>query len=274
MKNRILIGLLTMMVFFACSKNDDFIKSSDELMLSKDLIEQIGIDHNRALSYVESSLKETKHIKDIEEFKNHLNNKLEEFYLYESYFKKYPGLLKSNSEKIISTKLGSASYRDTAGKSTEINDVVIENSELFSEVQVLYLNKIQFILNDDESELEVVLKQFDDIKSKASDELEGIELQSILIAVEVAKQSSIYWEDNLDNWVIQLETNPTERSWFNWKSVVGADVAGAVGAAVGAFVVNALPVAGQVAYGSAVLGGAVGSSVTSGVSQVWDHFIN
>ena len=274
MKNKILIGILTMTVFFACSKSDDFIKSNDEVFLSKELIEQIGIDHNRALSYVESSLKETKHIKDIEEFKNHLNNKLEEFYLYESYFKKYPGLLKSNSEKIISTKLGSASYRDTAGKSTEINDVVIENSELFSEVQVLYLNKIQFILNDDESELEVVLKQFDDIKSKASDELEGIELQSILIAVEVAKQSSIYWEDNLDNWVIQLETNPTERSWFNWKSVVGADVAGAVGAAVGAFVVNALPVAGQVAYGSAVLGGAVGSSVASGVSQVWDHFIN
>ena len=58
MKNRIFIGLLTMMMFFACSKNDDLIKSKvEKFTLSNEMIDQIGVEHNKALSFVFEGLK-------------------------------------------------------------------------------------------------------------------------------------------------------------------------------------------------------------------------
>lgn len=49
-----------------------------------------------------------------------------------------------------------------------------------------------------------------------------------------------------------------------------ADVAGAVGAAAGAWVVNVLPGPGQIAYGSAIIAGGVGASVAEGVKKLLD----
>ena len=49
--------------------------------------------------------------------------------------------------------------------------------------------------------------------------------------------------------------------------VIKEDVAGAIVGAAGAWVANGVPAAGQVAYGSAIVGAGVGASVDAAVDQ-------
>jgi hypothetical protein len=87
-------------------------------------------------------------------------------------------------------------------------------------------------------------------------------------ATNVARYSSQYWntKGNGEKWTnlgtsgVAARVNP----------IVKADVAGAVGGAVGAAVVNVVPGAGQVAYGSAIIAGGVGSSVRAAILSWWD----
>lgn len=84
--------------------------------------------------------------------------------------------------------------------------------------------------------------------------------------------SATYWTENLDDWENILNDNSSSRimdSCFSWSEVAGADVAGAVGAAVTTAIVNAVPGGGQVAYGSAIVGGAAGGSAADAVFQLW-----
>ncbi len=85
----------------------------------------------------------------------------------------------------------------------------------------------------------------------------------------VAKYSTKYWEDNLDNWIA---LNPSNQSLAKngRRRIVGADVVGGIAGAVGAAIVNVLPGYGQVAYGSAILAGAVGASICEAGNQLMD----
>nr|WP_320117970.1 hypothetical protein [uncultured Marinifilum sp.] len=107
----------------------------------------------------------------------------------------------------------------------------------------------------------------------AKEELTEVEAQVIIVSAEIGKASVQYWSVNLDEWthVLVGEEKSTKR-WFNFKECVGSDVAGAVGGAVTAAVVNAIPGAGQVGYAGAIVGGAAGASAAEAVSQVWNHY--
>jgi len=55
-------------------------------------------------------------------------------------------------------------------------------------------------------------------------------------------------------------------------NVVKGDVAGAIGGAAGAWAVNVIPGAGQVAFGGAIVGAGVAGSVGVAVYEVFDYF--
>jgi hypothetical protein len=82
----------------------------------------------------------------------------------------------------------------------------------------------------------------------------------------VAKNSTIYWDSNITKW--ENLSSPIHR--VRPKRILGADVGGAVIGAVGAALVNVVPGAGQVAYGSAIVAGAACGSLAEALSQAMD----
>ena len=60
-----------------------------------------------------------------------------------------------------------------------------------------------------------------------------------------------YWSEHIEKWDQTLnqpqENNFSSKNWFSWSEIVGADVAGAVRAAVTVVIVNAVLRATQVA---------------------------
>jgi hypothetical protein len=103
-------------------------------------------------------------------------------------------------------------------------------------------------------------------------DLSDRELVLLYSATSVARHSYTYWSENHENWA---QLGPDWTSQQNYKTgpagnIVKADVAGAVAGAAGAWVVNAVIGPGQVAYGGAILGGAVSGSVFQGVYEFLD----
>ena len=103
-------------------------------------------------------------------------------------------------------------------------------------------------------------------------DLSDRELVLLYSATSVARHSYAYWSENHENWA---QLGPDWTSQQNYKTgpagnIVKADVAGAVAGAAGAWVVNAVIGPGQVAYGGAILGGAVSGSVFQGVYEFLD----
>jgi hypothetical protein len=79
-------------------------------------------------------------------------------------------------------------------------------------------------------------------------------------ATQTARSSYDYWVNNMAKWS-ELGGGHGDVAYAVAGDIAKGDVGGAVGAAAATWVVNAIPGAGQVAYGGAIAAGAVGTSV-------------
>lgn len=98
-----------------------------------------------------------------------------------------------------------------------------------------------------------------------------IDNKSLLIffsASNVAKYSTMYWEQNSTKWE-NIEPSIEGRGG---RRVAGADVAGAIGGAVTCWMANMVPGAGQIAYGGAIACGAVGASICAAADLLMNHW--
>lgn len=88
----------------------------------------------------------------------------------------------------------------------------------------------------------------------------------------IGKSSISYWYDNYTKWErdSHFSNNKVANSSGPILDIIGADIAGGIGAAVVAWIINVVPGWGQIGYGAAIVGGAVGSSVTTAVTHLWD----
>jgi hypothetical protein len=148
-----------------------------------------------------------------------------------------------------------------------------EDFELGERVRI-YLEKLNSILSvetfgDTRVAQEIgVLEETIALENDLSDR----ELVLLYAATSVARHSYSYWFENHENWA-QLGPNWTAQHSYKTGpagNIVKADVAGAVAGAVGAWAVNVVVGPGQVAYGGAILGGAVSGSVFQGVIEFLD----
>ena len=168
------------------------------------------------------------------------------------------------------------SYYKNENKSP-IQLVISENEQHLSSNQVdLLLQADEALKSFNGDNITSILNTFETIRDFAQSQLTETEAQVILISLEVGEMSVIYWNEHIEEWNQALNQSQGNKSfkkgksWFSWSEVAGADVAGAVGAAVTVAIVNALPGPGQVAYGAAIVSTAAGASVGQAVSQVWD----
>lgn len=275
--SKIAFAIILSLTFFACNEEDS-LNSKENNLLTMVEIQQIGQKHNEALESVFAGLKKSNisFSKNKNNISDILNFELNNF--YEDNFKSESEIEKANfySEKEVSryiSKLGASSQKGSSDNSSPIEIIIQENSEYLSEDQINLLLQCDNVLKN-VTKLSASIDELNSIQALAQSELSESEAQVILISTEIAKASLQYWNDNFDEWVELLSENGYQQKssrWFSWSDVAGADVAGGVGAAVGAVTVNIIIGAGTVAYGGAIIGGAVAGSAASAVYQIWQN---
>jgi len=254
-------------VFFACNK-EELVSSKDKHLLSSAEIQEIGKVHNEALEYVFQTLPDVSDLKNKENnedikvsIKAHLNE------YYQTVFKnddlnEIRNL--SNQEIDISFNEKEQYYsKNKSGHTSSMSLMIEENKENLSEEQIKYLKETELIFENSDN-IEDIIKGVDNLKVSVQNNLTKEEAQVILITLSIGENSAIYWNDNYLKWESKLSGSQT-KSWGEWwdscKTVMLDDAIAGGSTAAAIWVVNAIPVGGQIAYGSAVTIAAVAGSV-------------
>ena len=157
--------------------------------------------------------------------------------------------------------------------------MVIYSSEAamhLSTKEKMYLDQLSAILDAPFTSVNDIVSKITLLEGNIQQDSRLTENQLVTLysSTQVARYSAQYWltNNNAQKWFqlthpgMMLRTDPGEIAG----SIVKADISGGAGAAVGAFIVNAVPGAGQVAYGGAILGGAVGASAGMAINHLLD----
>jgi len=132
-----------------------------------------------------------------------------------------------------------------------------------SENQKLYIEKILSTMTSG-IDFEPMLAAFDEILDEAKKNCSDNELPVILASLSVAKNSSQYWHDHLQEWISEFGDTPNNNGRIQeikWGVVAGADVATAATVAGSMWGFSLIPGAGW-GFAAAVIAGS--SLITSG----------
>lgn len=266
-------------VFFCSCENSELeIKSPESPTLTLDL-EMIGDQHNAALSETFRKLKNTPNLGELkrEEFIATVNDGLGRYYL-NTYAEDVIPMANECSKREVEKYLGVRkvfSERAKTEDSSPLEQVIAEQAAHLTTLQIEMIRKCDNILKNGSS-AEDILAQFDLLESQIRNELTESEAQIVLVGIQIGKSSTEYWSENYSQWrALNGQTERTEDSWLDdAEDIIGADVGGAVGGATVAFVANAVPVAGQVAYGTAIITGAAGSSAGAAALNIWNEIFD
>lgn len=264
---------LTILMFSACEVNDNVSNTDEALLLDMSEIKTLGIQHNEALGAVFNELKNYNSGKNEnpKEIINTVNSGLDKYYKITLIGNLEFNQASTYSRQSVSKYIATSNSRNEG--LSPIESALQEYVDALSIRQIELLEETDNALDTDTEDVTQIIDELNEIQKIAISELSEKEAQIILIGTEIGKSSLAYWSENIADWekLNSEETGSKTEGWFSWSKVAGSDVAGAVGGAVAAAVVNVVPGAGQVAYGGAIVGGAAGGSAASAVSQVWDH---
>ncbi|WP_026712866.1 hypothetical protein [Flavobacterium daejeonense] len=279
-----LLLILLTAIFFGCSQNEGIEDSSHSVIDTKSF-DYIGIQHNQELEYVYAKLKEAKNTNKSALLLSSKSNAIDLISKIVTDRIKSQGFSQEEKNIALSVmdshskvlKTGKISYTSSSKNASKIYD---EYSSSLTSNQKEVLDDLQKLLGDRKATLNQTLEGIIELEKSASSRLSEKELFVIYCATSVAKATSKYWHTNFTKWKMLksnklLNTNTFKTSSveedlaYGWRDVLGDDVAGAIGGAVGAAVVNIAPGAGQVAYGSAIVAGALGNSATGIVKSMF-----
>lgn len=280
----IIIGGL---VFYSCQtdKKNEIEKPNKSSITAKSM-EFVGIEHNQLLEESFQFLrKEHRKNSYVARTIDNRKQRLEDFLISRvesnnKYSKESNELAVANIKKAFSSESTIASRVSISNEST---------IDLPEEIKG-YLEDLDKILDQIGSNTDVGEKISNlEKRIEMDNKLTEKNLIILFSATQTAKYSYAYWSKNADKWKFlskegtlrairrsadsDSEQGNSNSGWETTKDIVKYDVAGAAGGAAGAAIVNVIPVAGQVAYGSAIVGGAVGASVTEGVKKLLDWMI-
>lgn len=221
-------------------------------------LENVGIQHNKMLDTFYNHLKRNNIQKNVGvEVKN--------------VSIEYLSQLQGYSDEDI--KLGIEIISKFVEKPTFYQDRLYTEKEAgeISEKAKVYLDSLNSLINnsfDDNFDENVLELENNIVKAELSEK----DLTVLFSATNVAKYSVKYWKENYSKWeTLSFVTSNKLAKGGPGGRIAGADVAGAVGAAVTTWIVNAAPGAGQVAYGAAIAGGAAGGSVAQGIMELGSY---
>ncbi len=244
--------------FAACEKNESVLSPR----IDAKQLEFVGIEHNEMLDEVYNFIKN------------------------ESIDKKTG---KSKIETVLISKISSKNEYSEQSNKIEINyakDVFSKKINLDNSLKPInksanslvdnYIAELDEILTDINFNNDSVLEAINSLEKEIEQDvnLSDEDLITLLSATQVSRYSYNYWSENWNNWIALADVS---KSGNNFRSspagnVVKGDVAGGIGGAAGAWAVNVIPGAGQVAYGGAIVGAGVAGSVGVAVYEVFDYF--
>ena len=138
--------------------------------------------------------------------------------------------------------------------------------EYLTKSELSYLKKLEKIIFESSLEDNGFLNNISFLEEEIEHDrsLNNENLAKLFCATNVAKYSFIYWRDNINKW------EDLGHSKSPGGNILKADVAGAAAGATYAAVVNVLPGAGQVAYGSTIAAISDSASVYQGAVELID----
>ncbi len=160
----------------------------------------------------------------------------------------------------------------TAHRETPLRQIP-DIGKVFTESEIRFFENL-LALNYDTTQNEVLFAQISQLESEApSARTESNSFAAMSSALSIAKHSAQYWNTDVheQGWLKDLKdqnSNATARAQGPGGRIGEADVRGAITGAVGAAIVNAVPGAGQVAYGTAIVGAATAGSLLQGVGEL------
>jgi len=266
MKNisKIIILIIISITFITCDSNNDEIENNTKTKFTPKQFEFIGLEHNELLTQTYEFLNKNK-----KEMRNKTGKQnkivLENFLINKiASNKKY-----SNESNEIGIKKIKEQFR-TSNSFPKMNFSKNKSTLNLSEKEIYYLDLLKTILvNIDPLQL-TIENEISSLEKTIQEDtlLNNKQLYILYSATQTAKFSYSYWSENKDLWITlssDLNKDSCPDCWTNAGIVATADVAGAVGGAVTAAIVNVMPGPGQVAYAGAIVGAGVGASVSAGV---------
>jgi hypothetical protein len=258
---KLVLGLIISLTLFQSCESNETELAPD---INAKQLEFVGIEHNKMLDEVYNFIKS----EDITRKTG--KSKIENFLIS-----------KINSNKEYSTQsnaIGINYTKDVFSKKVNLkSSLKLTNKSSNSQADIYFdrldqiLTSIDFNDNSVLDEISLIEKEIE-LNGNLTDE----EMVTLLSATQVSRYSYNYWSENWDSWVALANRNKSSSNKFSEKSaggnIVKGDVAGAIGGAAGAWAVNVIPGAGQVAYGGAIIGAGVAGSVGVAVYEIFDYF--
>lgn len=242
-------------VLFSCKKQEVIQSNSTNRYKSADF-EFIGIEHNKLLdetfNYLSDNINSLTSLKEVNEF---LSTKTVS----------YP--LSSKESNDYGLKLMTEIFSNTLEYEESLDSK--KYLESFSGEQLKFLKELDEILSTQSSSTEQLISNIEKLENQIdlSKSITNDELIVLYSATTTAKYSLSYWDENYSRWK-ELGQNLAKAGPGD--NIAKGDAAGAIGGASGAAAVNVIPGAGQVAYGGAIIGGAVAGSVGVAVNEFFN----
>ncbi|MDO4691208.1 MAG: hypothetical protein Q4A58_07945 [Fusobacterium sp.] len=270
------VVLTTLVGIVSCNRKQEDLKIERAKLVTAQSLEFVGIEHN----------------KNLEEVFQFLSNRYNQI----DFFSKSDIEKKKELENfLIKNTLLNTKYPESTNnlgvenikKVFKVNDksILLENIEETFSVKIPnnikdYLKDLKIIINQ-VSKNKDIKEDIINLEKKVEKDGKLTAEEKIIVfsATQTAKYSSIYWKENAKKWKnlrfiayannykIQLSEHSNIKETDEFDDIIEADVAGAVGGAITTAVVNALPGAGQLAYGTAIIGGAAGNSAIEGTKK-------
>jgi hypothetical protein len=270
--SRVAFAIVLSLTFIACSNEAEENNNLQERVSSKQL-EIVGIEHNQRLKETFDFLTENKKIlsksskiEKQEILEGFLISKINSNTKYDKRFNEFT--VKYTRDIFINLK-----NKSKLSFENKTNELAYE----LSKKETFFLTELQNILTTSTT-LNQINEKIDNLNIEIENDAELNNEQLILLfsATQTAKYSCNYWAYEMENW---NNLNSKEAGKLSQKcgepgcytdtvgTIAGADVAGAIGGAVGAVAVNVIVGPGQVAYAGAIIGTAVAGSVGAAVLE-------
>lgn len=277
--------LIAVSIFYDCS-NDEVENNTQEKITAQKL-EFVGIEHNEILEQTFEFLKNNKSQIKTQESRESKVKLLENFLVSK--------IEKNEKYTAESNLLGVQNIRNTF-KNINLQSKSHINLEKsvsnLSEIEKSYLNRLDIILSNVSFESEESISLNNSNISELEKEIENNinltnnQLVTLLSATQTAKYSLLYWKENIMKWIdmgnnrlSKRDECPTDcpiqkENMKHLKDIVKADAVGAVSGAAYALAVNVIPGAGQVGYGTVIVGSAAATSVGTAAKKLIDWLWN
>lgn len=273
-----LLLILTTVIFFGCSDNEDREGASNATIDTKYYAE-LGTMHNQELEYyytqlkgLDNSAKKTmfqKKSNTLDKVNQIITNRIKSLGLTQN--EENIGLAIVNSHsKVLST--GKVSYNLSSKYSHKIYE---EYESQITSNQKQVLDELQQIIENHNATLNQMLESITELEMSASSKLNEKELVVIYSVTAVAKASLTYWSNNYTKWKMLKtnnilktntlkETAPEKEKSYGWGDAAADDIAGGVGGAVAGGIGGAYAGAGVAGVGA--VPGAVSGAVTGAIA--------